>query len=232
MRRFSHYKYKLPLVLMGLLSGWVPIVAPAQSSHPISGRKYAPVMGVAGADWLVRPERESEENPDLAVSLLGLKPGMTVADIGAGVGYYSIRFAAKVGPSGKVFATDLQPEMLRLLRKRLERDKIANIEPVLGSETESKLPDRSVDMVVLVDVYHEFSEPRKMLASIRQALKPDGRLVLLEFRKEDPKVPIREEHKMSVAVVKQELAADGFKLDKLVTDLPWQHIFFFKKTVE
>lgn len=232
MRRSPHYKYKLHVVLMGLLTSCVPIVAPAQSSHPISGRKYAPVMGVAGADWLVRPERESEENPDLAVSLLGIKTGMVVADIGAGVGYYSVRFAAKVGPAGKVFATDLQPEMLRLMRKRLERDNITNIEPVLGSETESKLPDQSVDMVVLVDVYHEFSEPRKMLASIRQALKPNGRLVLLEFRKEDPKVPIREEHKMSVAVVKQELAADGFTLDKLVTDLPWQHILFFKKKPE
>ena len=233
MRRSSHYKYKLPLVLMmGLITAGAPAGAQAQSSHPVSGRKYAPVMGVAGADWLVRPERESEENPDLAVSLLGLKPGMTVADIGAGVGYYSLRFAAKVGPSGKVFATDLQPEMLRLLRQRLDRAKIANIEPVLGSETESKLPDESIDMVVLVDVYHEFSEPRKMLASIRKALKPDGRLVLLEFRKEDPRVPIREEHKMSVAVVKQELAADGFALDKLVTDLPWQHIFFFKKKAE
>ena len=233
MRRSSHYKYKLPLVLMmGLITAGAPAGAQAQSSHPVSGRKYAPVMGVAGADWLVRPERESEENPDLAVSLLGLKPGMTVADIGAGVGYYSFRFAAKVGPSGKVFATDLQPEMLRLLRQRLDRAKIANIEPVLGSETESKLPDESIDMVVLVDVYHEFSEPRKMLASIRKALKPDGRLVLLEFRKEDPRVPIREEHKMSVAVVKQELAADGFALDKLVTDLPWQHIFFFKKKAE
>lgn len=232
MRRFSHYKYKLPLALMGLTTAWVPAGAQVQSSHPVSGRKYAPVMGVAGADWLVRPERESEENPDLAVSLLGLKSGMTVADIGAGVGYYSIRFAAKVGATGKVFATDLQPEMLRLLRKRLDREKITNIEPVQGSETESKLPDQSIDMVVLVDVYHEFSEPRKMLASIRQALKPDGRLVLLEFRKEDPRVPIREEHKMSVAVVKQELAADGFTLDKLVTDLPWQHIFFFKKKSE
>ena len=230
--RSSHYKYKLPLALMGLLTAWDPTGALAQSSHPVSGRKYAPVMGVAGADWLVRPERESEENPDLAVSLLGLKPGMIVADIGAGVGYYSVRFAAKVGPAGRVFATDLQPEMLRLMRKRLERDNITNIEPVLGSETESKLPDQSVDMVVLVDVYHEFSEPRKMLASIRRALKPDGRLVLLEFRKEDPKVPIREEHKMSVAVVKQELAADGFTLDKLVTDLPWQHILFFKKKAE
>ena len=112
----------------------------------------------------------------------------------------------------------------------LEKDKVTNVEPVLGSETECNLPDQSIDMAVLVDVYHEFSEPRKMLVSIRRALKADGRLVLLEFRKEDPKVPIREEHKMSVNVVKQELTADGYVLDKLLTDLPWQHVFFFKKS--
>jgi len=227
MQRYYHY-----ISVLYALTGLLVLSAPAaaQGSHPVSGRKYARVMGAAGADWLVRPERETEENPDLAVSLLGLRPGMAVADIGAGVGYYSLKFAAKVGPQGKVFATDLQPEMLRLLRTRLEKEKITNVEPVLGSESECNLPDQSLDMAVLVDVYHEFSEPRKMLASIRRALKPDGRLVLLEYRKEDPKIPIREEHKMSVAVVKQEVTADGFVLDKLLTDLPWQHIFFFKKS--
>ena len=227
MQRYYHFISAL-YVLGGFLA--LPAPAAAQGTHPVSGRKYAHVMGAAGADWLVRPEREAEENPDLAVSLLGIRPGMAVADIGAGVGYYSLKFAAKAGPQGKVFATDLQPEMLRLLRKRLEKDKVTNVEPVLGSETECNLPDQSIDMAVLVDVYHEFSEPRKMLASIRRALKADGRLVLLEFRKEDPKVPIREEHKMSVNVVKQELTADGYVLDKLLTDLPWQHVFFFKKS--
>jgi len=227
MQRYYHYISAL-YVLSGFLA--IPAPAAAQGTHPVSGRKYAHVMGAAGADWLVRPEREAEENPDLAVSLLGIRPGMAVADIGAGVGYYSLKFAAKAGPRGKVFATDLQPEMLRLLRKRLEKDKVTNVEPVLGSETECNLPDQSIDMAVLVDVYHEFSDPRKMLASIRRALKADGRLVLLEFRKEDPKVPIREEHKMSVNVVKQELTADGYVLDKLLTDLPWQHVFFFKKS--
>ena len=224
-----YYISKLPQLFAGLAILSLPTPGQAQGTHPVSGRKYAYVMGVAGADWLVRPERETEENPDLAVSLLGIRPGMSVADIGAGVGYYSVRFAAKVGPQGKVYATDLQPEMIRLLRARLEKEKVGNVEPVLGSETETKLPDQSIDMAVLVDVYHEFSEPRKMLASLRRALKPGGRLVLLEFRQEDPKVPIREEHKMSVATVKRELTADGFVLDKLVSDLPWQHIFFFKK---
>jgi SAM-dependent methyltransferase len=224
----SYYYISKRLAPWAALLAIVPLLA--QSSHPVSGRKYAPVMGAAGADWLVRPERETEENPDLAVSLLKIRPGMVVADIGAGVGYYSLRFAARVGPQGKVFATDLQPEMLRLMRQRLEKNKIGNVEPVLGTETDCKLPEQSVDLAVLVDVYHEFSEPRQMLASLRRALKPDGRLVLLEFRKEDPTVPIREEHKMSVGVVKQELAADGFALDKLLTDLPWQHVFFFKKS--
>ncbi len=229
MRILFYYISKISPLLTGLALLTIQSPAAAQGTHPISGRKYAYVMGAAGADWLVRPEREAEENPDLAVSLLKIRPGMMVADIGAGVGYYSLRFAAKVGPKGRVFATDLQPEMLRLLRIRLEKEKVENVEPVLGTETESKLPDESIDMAVLVDVYHEFSEPRMMLASIRRALKPNGRLVLLEFRKEDPNVPIREEHKMSVATVKQELAADGFVLDKLVRDLPWQHIFFFNK---
>lgn len=227
MQRYYHY-----ISVLYVLSGFwaLSVPAAAQGTHPVSGRKYAHVMGAAGADWLVRPEREAEENPDLAVSLLGIRPGMAVADIGAGVGYYSLKIAAQVGPQGKVFATDLQPEMLRLMRKRLERDKITNVEPVPGSESSCNLADESIDMAVLVDVYHEFSEPRKMLASIRRALKPDGRLVLLEYRKEDPKVPIREEHKMSVAMVKQEVTADGYVLDKLVADLPWQHIFFFKKS--
>ncbi|MCC6537512.1 MAG: methyltransferase domain-containing protein [Bryobacterales bacterium] len=223
-----HYRNFLAIAWLALLSLSAGPAA-AQSKHPVSGRQYAHVMGVAGADWLVRPEREQEENPDLAVSLLGLKPGMVVADIGAGVGYYSLKMAALVGDRGKVYATDLQPEMLRLLRKRLEKNKVSNIEPVLGSETETNLPDASLDLAVLVDVYHEFSEPRKMLASLARALKPDGRLVLLEFRKEDPRVPIREEHKMSVAVVRQELEADGYVLDKLLKDLPWQHVFFFRK---
>jgi len=230
MQRSLHYIGILPAIAVWM--GFAPAAAPlrAQGTHPVSGRQYAHVMGVAGADWLVRPEREGEENPDLAVSLLGLREGMVVADIGAGVGYYSIKLAAKVGPRGKVFATDLQPEMLRLMRQRLERERVTNVEPVLGSISESKLPENSIDMAVLVDVYHEFSEPRRMLASLRRALKADGRLVLLEYRKEDPQIPIREEHKMSVAIVKQELTADGFVLDKLVSGLPWQHIFFFKKS--
>jgi len=221
------HRLSLPRLALALLALALP--AWGAERHPVSGRTIAPVMGAAGADWLVRSERELEENPDLAIQLLGLRKGMVVADLGAGVGYYSLKMADKVGTEGKIYATDLQPEMLRLLRKRIELAKVNNVIPVLGGETETNLPAGKMDMVLLVDVYHEFSEPQKMLASIARALKPKGQLVLLEFRKEDPKVPIREEHKMSVAMVKQELEAEGFRMVKVLGDLPWQHVFFFEK---
>jgi len=201
----------------------------AQARHPVSGRVIAPVMGAAGADWLVRPEREAEENPDLAIKLLNFQPGMMVADIGAGVGYYSMKIASLVGPAGKVYASDIQPEMLRMLRRRLEKAKVKNVVPVLATETSAGIEAGIIDLALLVDVYHEFSRPQAMLKSLRDALKPDGRLVLLEFRKEDASVPIREEHKMSVATAKQELEAEGFVLEKVLPDLPWQHILIFRK---
>ncbi len=222
----------IPTILMFLSIFWLmvfPWAAQAQGVHPVSGRRIANVMSAAGADWLTRPEREMEENPSRAVALLGLKPGMMVADIGAGVGYYSFLLAEQVAPGGKVYATDIQPEMLRLLRERMDRGKIKNVEPVLAGETETGLPDGKIDAALLVDVYHEFSQPGKMLAAIARALKPGGRLILLEFRKEDPKVPIREEHKMSVAMAKQEIEAENYKLVKVLGDLPWQHILIFEK---
>src|SRR6202035_3844148 len=174
----------------------------AQATHPLTGRQIAPVMGAAGAGWLERPEREAEEAPEKALDALGIRSGMVVADIGAGTGYMSLRIAKRVGPTGKVYANDLQPDMLRRLRENAARAKIANIETVLGEEADPKLPPGQMDLVLLVDVYHEFSEPQKMLRKIRETLKPDGRLVLLEYRKEDPSIPIRPEHKMSVAQVK------------------------------
>ncbi len=186
-------------------------------------------MGASGAEWLVRPERELEENPDLALKLLEIPEGSVVADIGAGVGYYSLKIASIVGPKGKVYASDVQPEMLRLLRKRLEKSNVRNVEPVLAGVSETNLPAGAMDIVLLVDVYHEFSEPQKMLASIAKSLKPSGKLILLEFREEDPKVPIRPEHKMSVATVNKELEAEGFTMEKLIPDLPWQHILVFAK---
>ena len=214
-------------LLLGALTLAVPGLA--ADTHPITGRRYAGVMGVGGAPWLERAERESEERPRAAIRLLNLKPGMAVADVGAGSGYYTELLARTVGPSGKVYATDIQPGMIALLRQRIARAKLTNVEPVLSTESDTRLPAASLDLILLVDVYHEFSNPQEMLRQLRAALKPGGRLVLLEFRKEDPDVPIRPEHKMSVAEVRAELEPEGFTFDKVLPDLPWQHILIFHK---
>jgi len=211
---------RLFIVILAALS----IFAAAQGTHPVSGRQIAGVMGVGGAEWLDRPERVQQENPDLAVDELQLKPGMTVADIGAGTGYYSFKMAKKVGPTGKVYANELQQGMLDLLAKK----KPDNVTTVLGTIDDPKLPAACCDLILMVDVYHELSEPQKMLRKMHQELKPDGRLVLIEFRKEDPKVPIKEEHKMTVAIAKLEVEHEGYKLDKVIESLPWQHIIVFK----
>ena len=222
----------LPAIVFIGLAAYLPNMTFAQrtpAKHPVSGRVIAPVMSAAGADWLERGERESEESPTKAVALLGLMPGMTVCDLGAGTGYYAVRMARLVGDQGKVYAVDIQPRMLELLGKRLASAGIKNIQPLLGGETETNLPADSQDLIILVDVYHEFSKPQEMLRSIRKALKDSGRLVLLEFRKEDPNVPIRLEHKMSLAEVKAELEPEGFRIDKVLDTLPWQHMIFLRK---
>src|SRR5580700_713244 len=203
-----------------------------QSEHPLTGRRIAPVMGVSGADWLERNERELEENPEAALDAIGIKPGMVVADVGAGTGYMTLRMAVRVGSSGKVYANDVQPDMLRRLRQNAAKQRLTNIETVLGTETDPKLPAGKLDLILLVDVYHEFSQPQKMLQKLREALKPDGRLVLLEYRKEDPTIPIRAEHKMSVQEVKIELEAEKFHLDQVIEKLPRQHILVLTKTAD
>ena len=228
MRRIGELRGSLTAVglILALASAAIGFQAP---THPLTGRRIAGVMGPAGADWLERKEREQEERPEVALDSLALKPGMVVADVGAGSGYMSLRMAVRVGPSGKVYAEDIQPEMLALLKQRQTQLRIANVQTVLGTPTDAKLPEGGIDLILLVDVYHEFSEPTKMLASLRSALRPDGRLVLLEYRKEDPTIPIRPEHTMSVQEVKTELGAAGFRLDRLVETLPLQHILIFKK---
>jgi ubiquinone/menaquinone biosynthesis C-methylase UbiE len=203
--------------------------APAETVHPVTGRRIAAVMGIGGADWLVRPEREQEEAPDAALDAIGIVAGSNVADIGAGAGYFTWRLASRVGSSGKVYATDLQPEMLELLRRNMAARKIRNVETIQGAVDDPRLPGGVVEMVLLVDVYHEFSEPQKMLRGIREALRPGGRLVLLEYRKEDPNVPIRLEHKMTVAEVKAEVEPEGFRFDKVLETLPRQHILIFRR---
>lgn len=214
------------LLLLGVLAA--PAVGSAQGVHPITGRRIAGVMGHQGAGWLERDERESEERVSVAVRALEVNPGDVVADVGAGTGYYTMRLADRVGPKGKVYATDIQPEMLNMLRGRVERANATNVELVLGLPDDPKLPAGTLDMILMVDVYHELSEPQVMLRRLKTALKPTGRLVLVEFRKEDPKVPIRLEHKMTVAEARAELEAEGFVFDKVLNDLPWQHILIFR----
>jgi ubiquinone/menaquinone biosynthesis C-methylase UbiE len=196
--------------------------------HPVTGRVIAPTMSVDGAAWLDRPEREREEQPQKAIDELHLAPGMNVGEVGAGTGFYAIRIAKRIQPDGTYYANDLQPEMLRLLARNAATQKTTNIQTIVGTATDTHLPHASLDYVLMVDVYHELSEPQIILRNIAGSLKPHGRLVLLEFRKEDPNVPIRPEHEMTVQDVKAELTAEGYALDKLVETLPWQHMFFFR----
>jgi ubiquinone/menaquinone biosynthesis C-methylase UbiE len=200
----------------------------AQRRHPVSGRVFAPVMGVGGAGWLERPERENEEAPSKAIDLLELKPGMVVADIGAGSGYYSSRIAKQVGPAGHVYATDIQPGMIAILERRIKSEALTNVTAILGGMDDPKLPANAIDLAIMVDVYHELQEPQLFLQRLKAAFKPNGRLVLLEFRKEDPKIPILEVHKMSVAEVDQEMKAEGYVIEKVVDGLPWQHLIVIK----
>jgi ubiquinone/menaquinone biosynthesis C-methylase UbiE len=195
--------------------------------HPISGRRYAPVMGYQGAPWLERSEREDEEAPDVALDVLKIAKGAAVADIGAGSGYITVRLAARVGATGRVFAVDVQPQMLNILSRRLSNSKIGNVTLIESTLDDPRLPPGSVDLALMVDVYHELSQPQAMLRHLREALKPGGRLVLLEYRKEDPTVPIKPEHKMSVADAKMEVEAEGFTLAKVDEALPRQHILIF-----
>ena len=221
--------------MYGLAAGfiallWAAPLAPGfQGTHPLTGRQIAHVMGFGGANWLERPERESEENVEGALDAIALKPGMTVAEVGAGTGYVSLRMAKRVGPSGKVYANDLQPRMLEVLRQNAARAGIRNVETILGGEADTRLPAGQMDLIILVDVYHEFSQPQKMLQSMRMALRPGGRLVQLEYRKEDPAVPILFEHKMSVAEARTEVEAEGFKLAQTIESLPRQHILIYTK---
>jgi ubiquinone/menaquinone biosynthesis C-methylase UbiE len=200
----------------------------AQRRHPVSGRILAPVMGVGGAAWLERPERESEEAPTKAIDALELTEGMVVADIGAGSGYYTARMAKKVGPRGRVYATDIQPGMIALLDRRIKDEGLTNVTTILGGMEDPGLPPRAIDLAIMVDVYHELQQPQLFLQRLKDAFKPGGRLVLLEFRKEDPKIPILEVHKMSVAEVKAEMEAEGYALEKVIDVLPWQHIIVLR----
>ncbi len=193
------------------------------------GREIARVMGWQGAAWLEREEREREERTDLLLPELALQPGMVVADVGAGTGYIARRMAAQVGASGLVYAVDVQPEMIDMLRSLAARAGLAQIRPLLGAVDDVRLPAASVDLAIMVDVYHELEFPREVLASIVRSLKPDGRVVFVEYRAEDPKVPIKAVHKMSEAQVRREAAAMALTWERTAGGLPWQHVVIFRK---
>jgi ubiquinone/menaquinone biosynthesis C-methylase UbiE len=192
------------------------------------GREIAQVMGFDGAPWLDRATREREERPDWLVEELRLKPGMVVADIGAGSGYLSRRIVPLV-PGGKVYALDVQPQMVALLEKLSQQPGMENLVPRQGAIDDVQLPPESVDLAVFVDVYHELAFPREVMRSVVRALKPGGRVAFVEYRAEDPRVPIKPLHKMSTAQVRREMAALPLVFDRDSERLPWQHILIFRK---
>ena len=205
--------------------------APVSVGKVIKKRQIAPVMSVAHADWLVRPERDEQEQPDKVVKKLDLPKGGTVVDLGAGVGYFTWRMAKAVGKDGKVIAVDIQPGMIDRLRQTLREHDVTNVEPVLGSEENPRLPVDAVDLVLLVDVYHELQQPERTMEHVRRALKPNGRVAIIEYRKEDPDIPIHPLHKMTVDEVRSELEPMGFRLDEVMDFLPTQHIIIFKRRI-
>ena len=194
------------------------------------GREIAQVMGPGGIPWLDRPERDDQEKPSIVLDALKLRGGETVVDLGAGSGYFTFRIAPRVGRAGKVLAVEIQDEMLQTIRQRAQALKVTNVEAVKGSETDPNLPARAVDLVLMVDVYHELAYPFEVMTKIREALKPGGRIVFVEYRKEDPDVPIKLVHKMSVEQVKREMKAVGLAHMQTLETLPLQHILVFEKT--
>jgi ubiquinone/menaquinone biosynthesis C-methylase UbiE len=186
-------------------------------------------MSFHGAPWLERPERASEERPELVLAALELKPGMAVADLGAGSGYYSWRMARRVGDKGIVYAVDVQPEMVRLLEKQMAERGVANVKPLLGTPVDPRLPEGQLDLVVMVDVYHELAYPYEVLASVVRALKPGGRVAFVEYRGNDPSVPIKALHTMTEAQVRKEASAQALEWVKTVADLPWQQVIVFRR---
>ncbi len=202
-------------------------IPPARSHY--MGRKIARTMHYSGAEWLIRETRENEEATSKLLDELDIKPGQMIADIGCGIGYYSIPLAKRVGEKGQVFAVDIQQEMLNGLKQRALKAAVSNINFILGNAIDPKLPEGKIDLVLLVDVYHEFSHPEYMLKAIRDSLKPHGRVALVEYRAEDPDVPIKELHKMSKSQILKEWLHNSFRLVEEYDQLPWQHLMFFKR---
>ena len=193
------------------------------------GRKIAQTMHYTGAPWLVRESREREEECSTLLKSLHVQEGQTICDLGCGNGFYSLKLAEMVGDEGSILAVDIQQEMLRLLAERAEQAEITNVKPILGTLADPQLPEGEVDLILLVDVYHEFSHPVHQLQAMRKALAPKGRVALVEYREEDPKVPIKPLHKMSKKQILKEWIPNGFKLVEQFDELPWQHVMFLAR---
>lgn len=240
MRKFSSHCraacVALALVITFLFSTFpVACADDTQTQHRFApniykGREIAAPMSYLGADWLERDERERLEQPEKVLDLLKLTPGQMAADIGAGTGYYSLRLARRVGPQGRVLATDIQPEMIARLRVNMKKAKVSNIDPVVCTPTDAKLPSGTLDLALMVDVYHELANPEETMAQVRRALKPGGRLVMIEYRGEDPTVPIKPEHKMTLAQIREELTPMSFRIQETFDFLPRQHVIVFVPT--
>ena len=192
-------------------------------------REIAQVMGPGGVPWLERSNRETEERPQLVIDALEIEPGQTIADLGAGSGYYSFRIAPLVGDRGTVLAIDVEPRMLKIISERAKRDGVKNITTVLGTPSDPNLEPNSVDLLFMVDVYHELEFPLEMMTKVREALKPGGRVALIEYKAEDPAVMIKPVHKMTERQIIRELTAAGFRHQKTVRSLPLQHLVLFEK---
>jgi protein-L-isoaspartate O-methyltransferase len=194
------------------------------------GREIAYVMGYQGASWLERPEREKEEDPAKLIKALEIKPGMVIADVGAGSGYHSFRLSPLVGEKGKILAVDVQKQMIAMLNARIKKEKTENVKPILSEEKDPKLPKEEVDLIIMVDVYHEFEHPYEMMEKLVEALKPGGRIAFVEFRLEDDAVPIKLVHKMTERQVIREMGEfPEMEHTKTIGTLPWQHIILFSK---
>lgn len=231
---YCHLCSTLMLLLTAATAASQEAATPADEQLPPApetymGRRIARTMHYAAAQWLTRESRNREEEPAKLMAAIDLELGQTVCDLGCGNGFYSLKLAKEVGPQGTVWAVDIQPEMLELLRERAEARSVTNIKPKLGGPADPKLPAGEIDLLLLVDVYHEISHPQQMLAHIRDSLKPTGRVALVEFRTEDPQVPIKPLHKMTQQQCMKEFTANGFKLVGQYNDLPWQHVLFFAR---
>jgi ubiquinone/menaquinone biosynthesis C-methylase UbiE len=226
---FKHMLLCAALLLYLLASNIIAQGPEGTEPKTYKGRVIAPAMSYRGAGWLERADREATEQPEKVLDALTIKEGSVVADIGAGTGYFSLRLAKRVGTNGRVLATEIQPQMLTLLKDNMRAAGITNIELILCTPTDAKLPENTLDLALMVDVYHELEHPEETITQVRRALKPDGRLVLVEYRGEDPHVPIKPEHTTTLAQARAEIEPLGFRVKDVHEFLVHQRVIEFVK---